>query len=148
MAFIAQTWAIAAASVSNVRMYRGWPRQSAGNLLNAPKIHWRSLWLPLLQVCSFRPHGIPRNTRNRRRLKGGSYARTQSSSRQYSIARGPGSGASSQRAGLRRHRCSTRLFLRLLWLCTLRVRAHGLLRARILLQRHLPGHGPMGRLGL
>ena len=43
---------------------------------------------------------------------------------------------------------STRLFVRLLRLCAVRLRALWLLRAGVLLQRHLPGHGPMGRMGL
>ena len=46
------------------------------------------------------------------------------------------------------HRNSARLFVRLLRLCALRLLTHGLLRTGVFLQRHLPGHGPMGRLGL
>ena len=102
----------------------------------------------MLPGSSFRLHGIPRNTRNRRHLKGGSHARTQCSPRQYSITRRLGLGASGSRAGLCQSRRATRLFLRLLRLLTLRLRALWLLRARVFLQRHLPGHGSLGRLGL
>ena len=98
---IAQTRTIAVTRVGAVGIDRVWPRQIAGELLNAPNIQWRSLWLPLLPVCSFRPHGIPRNPRNRRHLKGGSHARTQSSPRYNSIARRPGPGASGSGADCR-----------------------------------------------
>ena len=47
-----------------------------------------------------------------------------------------------------RYWCSAGLRVRLLRLCAVRLRALWLLRAGVLLQRHLPGHGPMGRVGL
>jgi hypothetical protein len=91
---------------------------------------------------------IPHNRSNRRHLKGVKYARTQDSSFDHSVARGLGLGAIGSCADFSEHWRSTRLFVRLLRLCAVWLRTHGILRLGIFLQRHLRRHGPMGWLGL
>jgi hypothetical protein len=59
-----------------------------------------------------------------------------------------GPGASGPDTGDGQRWRSTRLFVGLLRLRALRLRAQRFLRTGIFLQRHLPWHGPMGRLGL
>jgi hypothetical protein len=81
-------------------------------------------------------------------LKGVTYARTQNYHRNSSAARRLGYGASGSGADCGGHRHSTGLFVRLLRLCAIRLRALWILRAGVLLQRHIPGHGSLGRLGL
>jgi hypothetical protein len=80
--------------------------------------------------------------------EGVTYARIQNSTQLGSIACGPGPCASSSRASCRRNRRSTRLPMGLLRSRTLRLRPRGLLRTGVLLQRHLPGRGSLGRMGL
>jgi hypothetical protein len=65
--------------------------------------------------------------------RGGTYARTKYISWHCSFARRLGSDTSSQRTDCGRYWRSTSLFLRILWLCALRLRSHGLLRSRLLL---------------
>ena len=85
---------------------------------------------------------------NRGHLKGVSHARNQDSIRYNGAARRPGPGASGSSTGLCQRWCAAGLSIWLLRLCAIRLLALWLLRAGVLLQRHLPGHGPMGRMGL
>jgi hypothetical protein len=82
---------------------------------------------------SLRQPSIQRNSTNRRHLEVVTNARIQSSSLYYSVARAPGTDPNCQRAGIRQHRDTPRLFLRLLRLCTVRLRARWLLWAGLFL---------------
>ena len=81
-------------------------------------------------------------------LRGVTYARTKSNSQYCSASCGAGHGAGVASASRHRHWHSTGMFVWLLRLCAVRLFALWLLRAGLFLQRHLPGHGPMGRMGI
>jgi hypothetical protein len=98
--------------------------------------------------CRVDPDGAKASHPNSRHLKGVSRAWNQDSIRYDGTACRPGPGASGSGPGFRQHRCAADLSVWLLRLRAIRLLALWLLRARILLQRHLPGHGPVGWLGL
>jgi hypothetical protein len=134
-----------AARVKNVRMDRQQPPTLRGRFRNGFKILTVAAVAGLFLTAAEHPtqHRQPQTPQG-----GVTYARTQSSTRYYSIARGLGPGASGSSANCRRSWHSTRLFVRLLRLCAVCLRALWLLRAGVLLQRHIPWDGSMGRLGL
>ena len=98
--------------------------------------------------CRVDPDGAKASHPNSRHLKGVSHARNQDSIRYNGTARRPGPGASGSSTGFCQRWYAAGLSIWLLRLCAIRLLALWLLRAWVLLQRHLPGHGPMGWLGL
>jgi hypothetical protein len=81
-------------------------------------------------------------------LRGVIYARTQSSSHYFSTARAPGLRTSGKDASCHQYRSTANLFLRLLRLFAICLRTGRVLWVGLFLQRHLPGYGPMVRLGI
>jgi hypothetical protein len=76
------------------------------------------------------------------------YAQSQDDLRYHRTARCTGLSANGSRSGDGQHRRSTGLLLWLLRLCAVCLLTLWILRTGLFLQRHLPGYGPMGWLGI